>query len=495
MRAAARSLIASAGLLAACGGGGGEDVTGPATDLPPDPAGSQAVASIVVTPAEDILIVGETVRLVAETRAEDGTVLTGRPVSWTSSDPDVAEVDPETGLVLAAGVGEATITATSEAVEGSAAVGVVAFRQVSAGSAHTCAVTTEGAAYCWGFNNFGQLGDGTTTDRIRPVLVADGLVFESVTGGAQHTCGLTLAGLAYCWGNNTRGQLGDGTNSHSTRPTAVAPTAQSLPLNFTSLSAGFAHTCGRTTTERGYCWGSNTAGQLGDGATTGRLVPTQVLTAIGFTFLELRAGGTHSCGIMSSGAAQCWGRNGNGQLGDGTTLDQRRAVAVVPPAGQSTPLAFASLSLGGIHSCGLDQAGVIYCWGSNGSGELGDGTTTSSTEPVPVEPPAGFTFAAVAAGSSHSCGLGPIGAAYCWGNNTQGQLGDGTTTNRPLPVAVAPPAEASRAPLFTSLSAGGNHTCGITPLGRPYCWGDNANGQLGTGTTESSPVPVAVVSP
>ncbi|MGH7628197.1 MAG: Ig-like domain-containing protein [Gemmatimonadales bacterium] len=492
MRAAALSLLASAGLLAACGGGGGEDVTGPVTDAPPDEAGPRPVASVVVTPAEDILIVGETVRLVAEIRAEDGTVLTGRPVSWTTSDPDVAEVDPASGLVLAAGPGEATITATSETVEGSAALGVIAFRQVSAGSHHTCAVTTEGAAYCWGFNSFGQLGDATTTDRTRPVPVADELVFESVTAGAAHTCGLTPAGLAYCWGHG--GQLGDGTTSQSGRPTAVAPAVnQSMPLSFTSLSAGFLHTCGRTTTEVGYCWGLNGAGQLGVGTTTAYLVPIQA--GIGLRFVQLSAGATHTCGIATSGAAHCWGRNGNGQLGDGTTLDQRRAVAVAPPAGQSTPLVFASLDLGGIHSCGLDQAGGIYCWGSNGSGELGDGTTTSRTEPVPVEPPAGSTFAAVTAGAVHTCGLGPLGAAYCWGNNIQGQLGDGTTTHQALAVAVAPPAEASRALLFTSLSAGGTHTCGIAPLGRPYCWGDNANGQLGTGTTESSLVPIAVVSP
>ncbi|MCI0689436.1 MAG: Ig-like domain-containing protein, partial [Sporichthyaceae bacterium] len=312
MRATLASLVTSASLLAACGGGGGEDVTGPATDGPPDPGGSQSVASVVVAPAEDILIVSETVRLVAETRAEDGTVLTGRAVSWTSSDGDVAEVDPETGLVLAAGPGEATITATSESVEGSAAVSVIAFAQLSAGPEHTCAVTTEGAAFCWGFNNFGQLGDETTTDRTRPVPVAGGLVFESVTAGVQHTCGLTPEGLAYCWGHG--GQLGDGTTNHSGRPTAVAPAVnQAIPLSFTSLSAGFSHTCGRTTTETGYCWGGNNAGQLGVGTTTAYLVPIQA--GIGLRFLQLSAGATHTCGIATSGAAHCWGRNGNGQLG------------------------------------------------------------------------------------------------------------------------------------------------------------------------------------
>ncbi len=493
MRAAALSVVASAGLLAACGGGGGEGVTGPPPDEPPEAGGGPAVASIAVMPEENILIVGQTVQLVAETRAEDGTVLAGRPVSWTTSDPDVAEVDPATGLVLAAGPGEATITATSEGVEGNAAIGVIAFRQVSAGfepvRGHTCAVTTSGAGYCWGRNDRGQLGDGTTTDRTRPVLVALGSL-EAVASGERHTCALTSAGRVYCWGDNGSGQLGDGTTTDRSVPTPVPG------LDFTSLTAGALHTCGITQDGTAYCWGLNVAGQLGTGSPSTTL-PVAVAPPAGETtrlsFTALSAGRSHTCGITDGAAAYCWGANVSGQLGDGTTVNRSVPVAVAPPAGQSTPLAFTSLSVGLAQTCGLTEDGVSYCWGRNASGQLGDGTTIGRPIPGPVQAPVVFT--AVEVGGGHACALAAPGRAYCWGVNGSGELGDGTTTHRLTPVEVAPPANRSLPVFFASLDAGDGHTCGATIDGRAYCWGSNFHGQLGTGTMESSLVPVAVVSP
>ncbi len=456
-------------------------------------ATTRPVASIVVTPAEQVLIVGQTVQLVAELRAQDGTVLTSRAVSWTSSDPDVAEVDPETGLVLGKSAGgELTITATSEGVEGAATIVVIAFAQISAGAtinAHTCAVTTTGAAYCWGPNGRGQLGDGTTIDRTRPVPVSRGSL-TTVETGSNHTCGLTRSGQVYCWGSNGSGQLGDGTFADRSVPTVIGA------FTFSSVSAGSQYTCG-IAGSLAYCWGNNVLGQLGDGTTTFRTLPVQVAPPAGqltpLEFTALSAGNHHTCGTTATGAAYCWGSNNSGQLGDGTTLNQPTPVAVAPPSGQSTALAFTTLSVGFSHSCGLTEAGVIYCWGGNSSGQLGDGTTSDHSRPAPVVALVAFT--AVEAGAAYTCGLGSTGVAYCWGFNGFGQLGDGTTTERTLAAQVAPPVGQSTPLAFASVNAGGAHTCGATREGQAYCWGNNRDGQLGAGTTGRSAVPVAVVSP
>jgi len=188
-------------------------------------------------------------------------------------------------------------------------------------------VTTSGAAYCWGSNAFGQLGDGTTTQRLVPTPVAGGLTFTAVSAGWWHTCGITTSGAAYCWGNN--GFLGDGTNTGRLVPTPVAG-----GLTFTTLSAGPGETCGVTTSGAAYCWGYNAFGQLGDGTTANRLIPTPV--AGGLTFTAVSAGVEvetgHACGVTPGGAAYCWGAsNGAGALGDGTTTDRLVPTLVAFP--------------------------------------------------------------------------------------------------------------------------------------------------------------------
>src|SRR5207247_1488086 len=160
------------------------------------------------------------------------------------------------------------------------------------------------------------------------------------------------------------------------------------------------------------------------------------------------------------------------------------------PGAHPTP-PFAAVSAGGLHTCGLTAAGVAYCWGYNGFGQLGDGTTTDRSTPVLVAAPAGVSFAAVSAGLRHTCGLTAAGAAYCWGWNASGQLGDGTTTSRPSPVLVAAPAGVS----FAAVRADYSYTCGLTAAGAAYCWGDNTSGQLGDGTTTSRSGPVLVAAP
>ena len=359
---------------------------------------------------------------------------------------------------------------------------VPAFTAVSSSTYHTCGVTTARAAYCWGRNANGQLGDGSTTGELNPVLVTApaGVSFAAVSARFLHTCGVTAAGAAYCWGFNGSGQLGDGTTTQQLTPVlVVAPAA----VSFAAVSTGISHTCGVTPAGAAYCWGDNANGQLGDGSTTGELTPVLVAAPAGVSFAAVSAGTSHTCGVTAAGAAYCWGFNADGELGDGSGTGQLTPVPVAAPPGVS----FLAVSVGGNHSCGVTASGAAYCWGSNGAGELGDGTTTNQLSPVQVA--GSVSFATLTAGFFHTCGVTAAGAAYCWGANSSGRLGDGTTTQRLTPVLVAAPAGVS----FAALSAGNSHSCGVTPAGAAYCWGDNFYGQLGDGTTTDQLTPVRVV--
>ena len=348
---------------------------------------------------------------------------------------------------------------------------ILTFATVTVGDQHSCGLTTSGHAYCWGFGASGQLGDGTATQSITPVLVSGGLSFDRLDAGNEHSCTVTTGGSAYCWGFNRFGKLGDGTTTQRDAPVLV-----SGGHSFTSVSA-FQHTCGVTTGSDAYCWGLNSSGSLGDGTTTERHTP--VLVSGGLSFGAVEPGAGHTCGVTTTGTAYCWGHNGSGELGDGTTTD--RLIPVLVSGG----LSFTSVSSGGGYTCGVTTTSDGYCWGSNFSGELGDGTTTDRLTPVLVS--GGLSFASVSAADSHTCGVTTTGDAYCWGVNPSGQLGDGTTTQRLTPTLV------SGGLSFASVSAKSSHTCGLTTTGEAYCWGRNNSGTLGDGTQIDSLVPVRVV--
>ena len=358
-----------------------------------------------------------------------------------------------------------------------AVLGGLSFGAIAVGIEHTCALATSGgaySAYCWGSGTGGQLGDGTTTDRTRPAAVSGGVEFRTITAGGYHTCALTPSGLAYCWGSNAFYQLGDGSATHSEQPTAVSGS-----LTFQSLSASEQHTCGVTTAGAAYCWGRNGSGQLGDGTTTNRATPTVVVG--GVPFRSIGTGSNHTCALAATGAVFCWGANRYyGQLGDGSAVWVRYAPAEVAGA-----LSFESLSVGRYGACGFTAAGVAYCWGVNNTAA---NDTTISARGTPTAITGGLAFATLSAGSAHTCGVTPEGSAYCWGSNYYGQLGSGM----PTAAEFWPPQPVGGGLRFQSLTVSGGHTCGLTSAGFAYCWGANSSGELGDGTTTLRSLPTAV---
>lgn len=341
----------------------------------------------------------------------------------------------------------------------------IVFAMISAGYFHTCGLTTGGAAYCWGNNGSGQLGDPAFSGSAVPVGVSGGINFAKVTAGRDHSCGVNTGGVAYCWGNNFYGQLGVPSGSG-------VPAGVSGNHTFASASAGYAHSCGVTTGGAGYCWGDNSQGELGTGSLDSSSAPVAVTGMLAFA--SISPGRYLTCGRTTTGAAYCWGGNFYGELGDGTTVQR---TSPVPVSGQ---LNFAIVSAGGFHACGLTTGGLAYCWGWNEEGTLGNATLISSSTPVAVS--GNHTFVSLSAGNRHTCGVTTGGAAFCWGENSTGHLGNGTTIRSSIPVAV------SGGYTFASISAGRFHTCGVTTGGAGYCWG---GGPLGDGSSASL-VPVLV---
>ena len=372
---------------------------------------------------------------------------------------------------------------------------------ISAGGDHTCAVIS-GNGYCWGENYNGELGDGTNINSGLPAAVDTsgvlaGKTLTQISAGYEHTCGLDAAGAAYCWGLNSYGQLGDGSTSSTSAPVAVDVSGVLAGKTLIQITAGIADTCAVDAAGAAYCWGWNAFGQLGDASTTNSSVPVAVNTSgvlAGKTLTQITPAHDHTCALDAAGAAYCWGLNSYGQLGDGNTTSSSVPVAV-DTSGVLAGQAMTQITAGWYDTCALDATvGTVYCWGRNSYGQLGDGSTTDSSVPVAVDTGgllAGKPLTQITIGGYDVCAMDASGAAYCWGANHFGELGDGSTTDSSVPVAVDT-GGALAGKTLTQVSAGIWHTCALDAAGAPYCWGRNASGELGDDSYSPSAVPVLV---
>jgi alpha-tubulin suppressor-like RCC1 family protein len=351
---------------------------------------------------------------------------------------------------------------------------------IAAGWSHTCATDAAGQAWCWGSNSSGELGTGRFGEGNRlvaPVLQQPGTRFlQVVVRALAASCALEQSGRAYCWGYDLTSPMVFG--RYHEIPT---PVSQPDSVEFVSLSSFFQSACGLASDGQAWCWG-----RLPFGLTFGPdlwpvATPLPQPEGVRFSSLDFSY---HWCGLTPAGQAYCAAANFHGQLGDGTTVRRGEFVPVLQPAG----VTFTSIKVSLDATCALDTAGQAYCWGKNDQGQLGDGTTVDRLAPVAVQQPAGVVFTSISLGRAHTCATASSGQVYCWGGSTTyGALGNGTLTERhvPTPVRQAPGLE------FTVVAAGEHHTCALEQgTGQPFCWGGNYSGQLGDGTTLTRLVPV-----
>ena len=441
--------------------------------------------AISVALGTSTLFPGGTTAATATVTDLHGAALAGADLAWAVTPVNslpatitpagsTTDMDGKATATLTAGntAGSGAVTATVGTapgqLSGSANFTVSTAGALVAGGNHTCGITTAGTTYCWGSNYWGELGNGSNSPSPVPLAItlpAGVSGFARIAAGFTHTCALTSADAPYCWGADDFYQLG----YEDPKADSPVPVAVNLGIAgpFAQLDAYGGHSCVVNTAGAIYCWGDLGAPQTG--------------------FASVAAGGLHHCGITTAGVAQCWGQNVYGQLGDGSKDDSWLApVTVSLPAGVT---GFTTVEAGGHFSCALTSAGAAYCWGSNTQSQLGNIVSPGSDVPVPVSLPAGVSLVSLTLGSAHACGLTATGAAYCWGENVFGQLGNNSTTPSPTAVAVSLPAGVTG---FEHLTAGSMHTCGVASTGAAHCWGKNEFGQLGDGTTTNSSVPVPV---
>ncbi|MFZ1410102.1 MAG: hypothetical protein WAS07_01425 [Micropruina sp.] len=297
-----------------------------------------------------------------------------------------------------------------------------------------------------------------------------------IGAGDVHGCVVTASGGLTCWGDNTHGQIGDGTTTIRLTPRAVTGLASGVQ----AVTTGAEHTCAVTAAGEVTCWGKNNSGQLGDDSEEDQTSPVAVV-GLDSGVRSVAAGTEHTCAVTSGGAVLCWGDNTNGQLGDGTTSLQSTPVQV---GGLRSGVR--AVAAGAEHSCAVTDDGTVWCWGRNTSGQLGDGTTEDHSTPVAVVG-LGAGAQAISAGGAHTCALTSGGALKCWGSNTYGKLGAGYA-DQSSPVDVVGLGAGVQA-----ISAGADHTCAVTAEGALKCWGSNTYGQLGDGSVVDQSTPVDVV--
>ncbi|NQX25614.1 chromosome condensation regulator RCC1 [Curtobacterium sp. VKM Ac-2852] len=351
----------------------------------------------------------------------------------------------------------------------------------AAGAYHSIALLRDGSLVSWGQNTFGQLGDGTVSNRATPTPVAmpSDVHVAAVAAGRTHSLALTTTGAIWAWGDNRSGQLGNGTRTPSKIPEPVT-----MPSNhvFTQIVAGDNFSEALATDGTVWGWGDNCFGQLGNGTTQTTLRPVEALTPPNRIVTSLSAGATHSLMLTSDGALWATGDNRYGQLGDGGTTAASAPVRVKLPQDQIVT----AIAAGAGHSLAATKDGNAWAWGLNDSGQLGDGRAVNSPLPVAVDLPAGSSVTSLSAGGRNSMAITSDGALLAWGNNLHGALGDGTTTSRCVPVSVLLPKTAAP----THSAVGTMAASSLTTAGSLWSWGYNRYGQVGDGSTKDRIIPV-----
>ncbi len=388
-------------------------------------------------------------------------------------------------LVLLGAIVLAILAAGSNGAYSAQPPAIARAAQLAVGTAHSCALTEGGGVRCWGSNDQGELGDGTSVAHKAPAVTGLDSV-GSISAGAEHSCALTVAGAAKCWGANAAGQLGASSSDMcgdfacSLTPIDVSGLASGV----SRLAAGFSHTCAVTTAGGLECWGLNLYGQLGDGTRTDRPSPAAV-SGLDAHVADIAPGDVFTCALMTDGSARCWGSNSAGELGNAATTDSLTPVSVCADSTCSAPFAdVVQLVAGDFHACALTPSGDVYCWGANDDGQLGTQTTercgaavsqTCSTVPLQAGLPGPAT--AIAAGGSRTCAVLQGGAVECWG------------------AGFSPtPAEIDGLGNVEAVAVAANHICAMTATHEALCFGANTRGQLGDGSTVGHVVPQRVWS-
>jgi alpha-tubulin suppressor-like RCC1 family protein len=349
-----------------------------------------------------------------------------------------------------------------------------AFAQLDAGDLHVCGVRGDGTLWCWGYNGYSQLGDGTTTTRDAPTQVGKLKTWSKVSGGSSYTCAVRTDGTLWCWGYNASGQLGMGSTGTYTLPVKVGADA-----NWADVATGASHTCAVKSDGTLWCWGANGQGQLGDGAATPRTLPSQVGAVT--TWSKVYASGNSTCAKKADGSLWCWGQNNYGQLGDGTNIDRAAPVQVF-----GAVTTWANVGMGTASVCATRTDGSLWCWGQDNYGQYGNGTinsTPATDSNLPLHIGALTTWATVSMSGNSACATRTDNTVWCWGYNGYGQIGNGTTVDSSTPVAVTSTAS------WTQTAVSDYTSCGLQTDGTVWCWGYDGYGQLGNGAVGTTNVP------
>jgi alpha-tubulin suppressor-like RCC1 family protein len=369
------------------------------------------------------------------------------------------------------------------------------FVQVDSGEEHSCAILADGSLKCWGSGGSGRLGDGSTTSRSRPnaVQLDSDTQIKQVSAGGSHTCAVTTEARVLCWGEEDTEQLGLG-ETFGQDQKAPAEVMLSWNQNAVMVKAGYRHTCMLDDSGSIWCWGYNHNGELGQGSTnpTRSAKPLHVDLPLGrfATSIDIPDSGSHSCALLDDGTVWCWGRNNYGNFGLGSTSqsDETRPVQVHLPSQKKAVMVAVSYKNG----CALMTDNTLWCWGENGNGAVGDGTWSDTGTPVEVN--VGFYTPIVSMsigdynGAASVCTHHEDGTLNCWGENSQGQVGDGNNIDRNTPVQI----QMDGGHDATSISVGASFACATTSDGWIQCWGDGGSYKLGDSSSEqrSSPGPV-----